>query len=457
MADMTSARLLVVDDEQVVRESLRDWFAEDGYQVETATCGREALEKMEAQPPDVVLLDIKMPGMDGLTVQNKARELAPDAAIIMITAYATVDTAVQALKDGAQDYVTKPIDPDDLAHTVTRTLERRTLQRENARLKKRIEEIAEGDMPEILGDDPAMAEIRRLIATVADTDATVLVQGESGTGKELVARAIHRASPRRHMPLVTVNCAGLPEGLVESELFGHEKGAFTGATYQRKGRLELADGGTLFFDEIGDISPKTQIDLLRVLEEKTVSRVGGNRILPVDFRVVAATHRDLDRAVQDGSFRQDLYYRFNVFNIQLPPLRDRRNDIPMLAAHFLEASARKMGRSAVDFTADAMASLQGHDWPGNVRELENTVERAVVLQQGAHIGADDLPLPTAGTGAIARTTISPSLAEVEHTHIERILRETKGNISQAARVLGIDRVTLYNKIRKYDIQRPASK
>ncbi len=259
------------------------------------------------------------------------------------------------------------------------------------------------------------------------------------------------------MPLVAVNCAGLPEGLVESELFGHEKGAFTGATYQCKGKLELADGGTLFFDEIGDISPKTQIDLLRVLEEKTVSRVGGNRVLPVDFRVVAATHRDLDRAVQDGSFRQDLYYRFNVFNIQLPPLRERRGDIPMLAAHFLELSARKMGRSAVDFTAHALACLQRHDWPGNVRELENTVERAVVLQQGTHIGVDDLPLPSDGEGPASRAALSPSLAEVEHVHIERILRETKGNISQAARVLGIDRVTLYNKIRKYDIQRPASK
>jgi DNA-binding NtrC family response regulator len=384
-------------------------------------------------------------------VQRRARELVPDAAVIVLTAYATVDTAVRALKEGASDYVTKPVDPDELARIVARAAEHQGLSRENARLKARIDQIAGQEMPEIVGDDPAMERVRELIATVAETDATVLIEGESGTGKELVARAIHRGSRRRHMPLITVNCAGLPEGLVESELFGHEKGAFTGATYQRKGKFEVADGGTLFFDEIGDISPKTQIDLLRVLEEKVVHRVGGSQPIEVDFRSVAATNRDLEKAVEQGIFRQDLYYRFHVFAIRLPPLRERRGDIPLLAAHFLRESAREMGRHAEGFSDAATDRLMAHDWPGNVRELQNAVERAVVVQRGARIEADDLPL--SATAAHAKGG-PRSLADMEQHHIADVLAETEGNISRSARILGIDRVTLYNKIRKYGLTRP---
>jgi DNA-binding NtrC family response regulator len=449
--DDGNTRILVVDDEQIVRDSLREWFAEDGYEVATAASGVEALTHLATAPADLLLIDIKMPGMDGLELQRRVKEAAPEATVIIITAYAAVDTAVQALKEGAYDYITKPIDPDDLARVISKAAEFQKLARENARLRERVEAVAESDMPEIIGDAEAMVEVRRMTATIAETDATVLITGESGTGKELVARAIHRASKRRHMSMISVNCAGLPEGLVESELFGHEKGAFTGATYQRKGKFELADGGTLFFDEIGDISTKTQIDLLRVLDDKCVTRVGGTRVIPVDFRIIAATHRDLGRAVDEESFRLDLYYRFKVFTIELPPLRSRSTDIPLLAQHFLQRYAHRMNRRATHFTADALQRLQEYSWPGNVRELENAIERAVVLQRGEAIGAQNLPVPVGGANQSGSE--SQSLAQMEHRHIERVLGMTAGNISRAARILGIDRVTLYSKIRKYDIPR----
>jgi len=287
---------------------------------------------------------------------------------------------------------------------------------------------------------------------VGDTDTTVLITGESGTGKELVARAIHRASTRRHMPLVTVNCAGLPEGLIESELFGHEKGAFTGAQYRRKGKFELADGGSIFFDEIGDISPKTQVDLLRVLEEKMITRVGGTQILPVDFRVIAATHRNLKQAVEQKLFRLDLFYRLNVFTISIPPLRERRSDIPLLARHFLTKSAREMGRPTSRISPAAMQLLSDYAWPGNVRELENAIERAVVLQREEEIQLEDLPMTPSAAPLLAPAG-ELSLEEMERHHIQQVLDQMSGNVSKAARTLGIDRVTLYNKIRKYDLKR----
>ena len=441
--------ILVVDDEQVVRESLRAWFIEDGYPVEAAASAREALQKMQQDTWDILLIDIRMPGMDGLELQRKIREIDPDAVVIIITAYASVDTAVQALKEGAYDYVTKPIDPDDLEHIVNKAAERQQLVRENQQLREKIEAVSGGETEEIIGESPEIEQVRKMIRTVALTDATVLILGESGTGKELVARAIHRASHRRHMPLVTVNCAGLPEGLIESELFGHEKGAFTGAEYRRKGKFELADGGTLFLDEIGDISPKTQIDLLRVLEEKTFTRVGGNQSIHADFRVITATHRKLEEVVSRGTFREDLYYRINVFTIAMPPLRERRSDIPLLAQYFLEKMARDMGRQACRFAPAAMNMLVDYAWPGNVRELENAIERAVVLQQGEEIGPEDLPIRKPAPAAPAADSLS--LAEVEKRHIQGVLWQMGGNISKAARALEIDRVTLYNKIRKYGL------
>ena len=439
--------ILVVDDEQVVRDSLHAWFAEDGYPVHTAASGQEALRQMREVDFDILLIDIKMPGMDGLELQKQARATAPQAAIIIMTAYASVDTAVRALKEGAYDYVTKPFDPDDLEHVIRKALERQHLVRENEELREQVE--ADGSVgSDIIGDSAEIRKVRSLIGTVAATDTTVLITGDSGTGKELVVRAIHRASPRAHCPLVVANCAGLPEGLIESELFGHERGAFTGARYRRKGKFELADGGTIFFDEIGDISPKTQVDLLRVIEEKAITRVGGNQSLPADFRVVAATNRDLQEAVDTGHFRLDLYYRLNVFAIHLPPLRERREDIPSLAGFFLKRLAGELGRPACRFSDKAMQQLLQYEWPGNVRELENAIERAVVVQRGEEIRAADLPL-----GPTLPKAEELSLAQMERHHIEEVLRQMSGNISESARALGIDRTTLYSKIRKYGLNR----
>ena len=442
-------RILVVDDEEVVRDSLHEWFTEDGYPVETAADAREALKIMSKTSRDIVLVDIKMPGMDGLELQEKIKELVPEAVIIIMTAYASVDTAVRALKAGAYDYVTKPFDPDDLQHLIDKAAERQQLVRENRQLRQKIE-AAEGEMVEIVGESPAIRALKTQIRTVGQTDATVLIVGESGTGKELVARAIHHASERRHMPMVTVNCAGLPEGLVESELFGHEKGAFTGAEYRRKGKFELADGGTIFIDEIGDISLKTQIDLLRVLEEKSITRLGGSHPIQADFRIIAATNRDLSKAVEKEKFRLDLYYRINVFKIEVPPLRERPEDISLLAQHFLQKYARAMGRRTSRISREAMQYLMGYDWKGNVRELENAVERAMVVQQGEEIQLNDLPLTKSDTERLERGL---SLADQEKHHIQIVLDQMGGNISGTARALKIDRVTLYNKIRKYGLRR----
>ena len=443
-------RILIVDDEKVVRESLVDWFTEDGYSVDAAASAREALEKMNNARWNILLIDIKMSGMDGLELQRRVKEIDPDATVIIITAYASVDTAVQALKEGAYDYVTKPIDPDDLERIINKAAERQELLRESLELREKIDAVAGVDADEIIGESTEIQQVRDLSLTVGRTEATVLIVGESGTGKELVARAIHRASTRRHMPLVTVNTAGLPDGLIESELFGHEKGAFTGAAYRRKGKFELADGGTIFFDEIGDINAKTQIDLLRVLEEKRFTRIGGSQSITVDFRVVAATNKDLEDLVRTGVFREDLFYRINVFSIALPPLRDRRGDIPLLSHHFLKGSARAMGRSASRFSAAAMQMLTGYDWPGNVRELKNAIERAVVLQHGEEIQSEDLPLDGPQRPA---PPSSFSLAACERHHIQGVLSQMEGNITRAAKALEIDRVTLYNKIRKYDLKR----
>jgi len=453
----TRPRILVVDDEQVVRESLYEWFAEDGYPAGAAASAPEALQKLQESTWDILLIDIRMPGMDGLELQRKIREIDPEAVIIIMTAYASVDTAVQALKEGAYDYITKPFDPDDLEHIVNKAAEHQQLLRENIQLREKLEAVSE-EPGEIVGDSSEIQKVREMIQTVAPTEATVLITGESGTGKELVARAIHRASPRRHMPLVTVNCAGLPEGLIESELFGHEKGAFTGARYRRKGKFELADGGTIFFDEIGDISPKTQIDLLRVLEEKTITRIGSSQSFQVDFRIIAATHRDLSQAVEQERFRLDLYYRLHVFTIPLPSLRQRRSDIALLAQHFLAKSARDMGRPVRQISPEAMQLLMNYDWPGNVRELENAIERAVVVQQGEEILLQDLPIRLSEQPILASESSLAdgdlSLASIERRHIQNVLEQMSGNVSRAARALEIDRVTLYNKMRKYGLKRP---
>ena len=441
--------ILIIDDEKVVRESLTKWFREDGYKVGSAENAAEALRQLQKQSWQIILLDIKMPGMDGMELQLRIKEIDPTATIIFITAHASVDTAVQALKVGAFDYITKPIDPDYLSHVVTNAIKQYALQGENVKLKEQISEFFKVD--DMIGDSPQMREVFNLIETVAKTDTTVMIRGESGTGKELIARAIHANSERRYFPIVTINCGGLPEGILESELFGHERGAFTGAQYRRKGKIELADGGTLFLDEVGNISIKTQMDLLRVIETKQFTRVGGNEIIEVDFRVICATNRDLEQAVQQGTFREDLYYRLNVFSISIPPLRERKSDILHLTNHFINKYAQAMNKQISSISPEAMHILDGYTWPGNVRELENAIERAMVVGKPPAIQPQDLPFQLSGKNQVPQ---SGSLAEVEKHYIILVLEKTNWNISRSAEILQIDRVTLYNKIQKYGLKRP---
>ena len=443
-----TASILIVDDEFSVRDSLFNWFRKDGFQVETAENAAQALKCLQQTSYDVILLDIKMPGIDGMELLGRIIEIDPAMIVIMITAYASVDTAVQALKQGAFDYVTKPIDPDELGHLIRNGIEKRRLKSENVQLREKIEELSRAD--EIVGESPQMQKVLELVRTVAQSDATVLIRGESGTGKELIARAIHANSSRRYFPIVPVNCGALPETLLESELFGHEKGAFTGAQYRRKGRIEMSDGGTLFLDEIGTISMKTQVDLLRVLETKEFTRLGGSKPIRADFRVVCATNQNLEKMVEAGQFREDLYYRVNVFSIYLPPLRERRSDIPVLAQHFLHRFQTHPSRPISEISPEAMDVLVRYDWPGNVRELANAIERAMVIGKPPAIRPEDLPFQ------LERATETPggdSLADLEKTHIARILERTDWNISRAAEILKIDRATIYNKIKRYGLKR----
>ncbi len=439
-------RILIVDDEPAIRDSLRSWFEADDYHVDTAGDAKEALKKMQDRPWDIILLDIKMPGMDGMELQKKIKEIDSNIIIIMITAYASVETAVQALKEGAFDYITKPFDPDDLTHLIRNAITQRTLTTENIQLRHKIDELAKFD--EIVGDSQAMRRVFDLVETVAQSDATVVIHGESGTGKELIARAIHSNSPRRYFPIIAVNCGALPEGILESEIFGHERGAFTGAQYRRKGKLEMADGGTLFLDEISSISMKTQMDLLRALETKQFTRLGGTQEVKVDFRIVCATNRNLEKMVEEGTFREDLYYRINVFSIYLPPLRERRSDIPLLARHFIQKYAMAMNKQIGDIDPEALDVLVRYDWPGNVRELENAIERAMVVGKPPRIRAEDLPFQL---NTRKNAPAGDSLEEIEKAHIQSILERMDWNITRSADVLQIDRVTLYNKIKKYGL------
>ena len=447
---MTSTpSLLVVDDEQVIRDSLSKWFKEDGYSVSSAENAADALRRLQGQKWDIILLDIKMPGMDGMELQQRIRELDQDATIIFITAHATVDTAVKALKNGAFDYVTKPVDPDYLSHLVANALKQRSLANENVKLKEQISEFSKAE--DIVGESSQMHKVFELIQTVAKTDTTVMIRGESGTGKELIARAIHSNSDRRYFPIVAVNCGALAEGILESELFGHERGAFTGAQYRRKGKLELADGGTLFLDEVGNIDTKTQMDLLRAIETKQFSRVGGNEIIKVDFRVICATNKDLEKAVSEGSFREDLYYRLNVFSIFIPPLRERKGDIPQLVNYFIQKYARSMNKPMTGISSEAMDTVVRYNWPGNVLELENAIERAMVVGKPPKIVPEDLPFQLTERNHVLP---SGSLAAAEKAHIIAMLEQNHWNISRSADILQIDRVTLYNKIEKFGLKKP---
>ncbi|MBZ5619776.1 MAG: sigma-54 dependent transcriptional regulator [Acidobacteriia bacterium] len=442
----TKGRILIVDDELVVRDSLGKWFTSEGYTAKPAGGAREALEMIQQMEFDIALIDIKMPGMDGMELQSRLREADPDLTVVIMTGYAAVDTAVQALKNGAYDYITKPVDPDELSHLVANALEHKRARREVVRLREDLLEV--NPSTELIGKSPGMKKVTELIEMVASTEATVLITGESGTGKEVVARAIHAAGPRRYMPMVTIHCGALTETLLESELFGHEKGAFTGAQYRKKGKFEVADGGSVFLDEISDISLRTQTDLLRVLQEKEIVRVGGNQQIKVDFRCIAATNKNLEALVKAGSFRPDLYYRLHVFCIDLPPLRERREDIPLLVNHFLNKFCMATSRAMPALSPEALDVLMGHDWPGNVRELENAVERALVVGRGAEIRPADFSFQFQADEPKGGKTLD----DVERVHIERILRETQHNLSRAARILDIDRTTLYNKLRRYGLR-----
>jgi len=441
----TKVKILVVDDEAIVRESLHDWLSDAGYQVFTAENGPKALEIVRREKLGIVIADLVMPGMDGIEVMRRAKEIQPKIEVIIITAYGSVTTAIAAMKEGAYDYIEKPFCPERAELLVKKLAEHQQLVDENLSLRQKLEDHYRFE--NIIARSSKMQRVIELVKVVAKSNATVLIIGESGTGKELVARAIHSQSHRRSKPFVAVSCAALPESLLESELFGHERGSFTGAYAQKRGKFESANGGTLFLDEVGEMSANIQVHLLRVLEEKEFTRVGGNELIKADIRVVSATNKDLRRAIEEGEFREDLYYRLNVVTIELPPLRGRKEDIPLLAECFLNKFVLENQKEVTGFSPEATEFLLSYDWPGNVRELENSIERAVILARDSLITAGDLPHEN--MLAARSASIEKDLREVEKGHILNVLREADGNYSKAARILGISRMTLYKKVRQW--------
>jgi len=445
---MSGAKILIVDDELIVRESLGGWLERDGHTVDKAASGEEALEKCANTRYDILLLDIKMEGMSGLDVLKKVKENDPDVSVVMITAYGSIPSAIEAMKSGAHEYLLKPFDPDELIVLIERIRKYQAETRETQFLREQYKERTRFES--MIGQSRSLQEVFDLIERIAPTDSTVLIKGETGTGKGLAARAIHTKSRRGEGPFVVVNCGAFPEHLLESELFGYQKGAFTDAKTTKKGRLEMAHGGTLLLDEVGEISTRMQIDLLRVLEDHFFYRVGGTQPIEADFRIIAATNKNLEKAIKEGTFREDLYYRLNVISFEMPPLREHKEDIPLLAEHFLHRFAQETNKPVDQISREALDEMMLYDWPGNVRELGNAMERAVVVGRGRRILPEDLPIfrPEHVNPAQGRT-----LREVEMNHLNRVLNETQWNISKSAEILGIDRSTLYDKIKRYDLRK----
>ncbi len=448
---MSAQRILVVDDEENARKAIVTILGEEGYEVAEAANGADALAQLADFSPAVVLTDVRMPQMDGLTLLRKAREQGSDATFVMMTAFASVETAVEAMRAGAENYLVKPLDADAVLVILGKALEKRSLRREAESLRDQVRQRTR--FHNIIGESPQLQGVFDVVRRAATTKATVLILGESGTGKELIAQALHQESPRREKPFVRVHCAALSENLLESELFGHEKGSFTGAVARKEGRFEMADGGTLFLDEIGEISPAVQVKLLRVIQQREFERVGGTQTLKVDVRIVAATHRDLAAEVKAGRFREDLYYRLNVVSVTLPSLRDRKSDIPSLVNHFLEKYSDSYGKEVRGLAPGTLQALLAHDWPGNIRELENAIERAVVLAAGSELTADDLPPVLRGprpSGSTSNTLIpGATLATIEREAILRTLEMVQGSTTRAAEILGISVRKIQYRLKEY--------
>jgi len=449
-------RIVVIDDELNAAAALEKLLQEDGYEVARANDARSGLALVEKTDPEIVLTDLRMPGMDGLQLLAKVKEVRPETMVILMTAYGTVKTAIRAMKLGAEDYLPKPIDVEELEVILQRVLEKKRLLEETRVLRERVHQKYRFE--NLVGESPEMLAAFKTVRQVAPSSSSVLLLGESGTGKELFAQALHQNSPRKDKPFIKVACAALPETLLESELFGHEKGSFTGALYARAGRFEMADGGTLFLDEIGDISLTVQIKLLRFLEEREFERVGGNRTYKVDVRIVCATHRDLKKKLEDGSFREDLYYRLNVIEIHIPPLRERGEDIPVLAHHFLKKFADANGKDIRRISDEALALLLRHPWPGNVRELENAMERAVVLASEPVLTPEHFPTlhrsiadmaPAAAKGGLGVAIPGSTFAEIEREAILRTLEAVGGSTSRAASLLQISARKIQYKLKEY--------
>jgi len=442
------AKILIVDDEQSVGNFLSILLEKEGYEVDAVSSGREAIQKITDSPPDIVLADLKMPGMNGLELLSKIKEFDSSINVVIMTAYASLESAVEAMRRGAFDYVMKPFKVDEIKLVVSRAIENKLLREENIELRRKVKEY---EFKEMIGQNEKFQKVLSMIRKVAPTDSTVMIYGESGTGKELVARAIHALSKRSTNPFVAINMAALPEELLESELFGYIKGAFTGAIKDKVGLLKAAEGGTVLLDEIAEASPRIQVKILRALQEKEITPVGGTQTEKVDVRIIAATNTNLEERVKEGRFREDLYYRLNVVAIHIPPLRERKDDIPLLVNHFLEKYSKVHGIKKKKFTKEAIDLLMKYNWPGNIRELENVVERSLILSEGDLIRKEDLPDKIFEKGKETKITEVENLTleELEKEYIFRVLERTGWNKAKAAKILGIDPSTLYRKLQRY--------